>query len=492
VAVLARAAAELDELGERLDGAELLELLGDLPVPAGSPPGPGTVLFAEPLAIRARRFRVVYVCGLQEGAFPRPGAPDPFLSDERRRELASSSGLLLGLREDALARERYLFYACISRAREQVVLSYRSSDEEGNLALPSPFIADVAELLVPEWTERRRTRLLADVVWPLGEAPTAAEAERSLAAALAPRRGQAPVPRYELSAAALSRVRHSGRVSAGALETYADCPVRWLVDRELAPERFEPESDGLARGNWVHGLLEKLLARLGGPVTPASLPEALRLLDELVSELPAVVAAGRPPTVRAAMIESIVADLRRYLEHEAATGSGWEQAGLELRFGFEDEVSLPALTLAEGVTVRGVIDRVDVDGRGHAIVRDYKSGRSRPQHPSARWTEDRQLQVPLYMLAVRSLLGLEPVGGFYQPLGGENLRGRGAFLAGADVGRGVVDRDERSDSELEALLDDAAARAVTLASRLRSGDVTPCPETCTREGCAYPGICRAV
>jgi len=35
------------------------------------------------------------------------------------------------------------------------------------------------------------------------------------------------------------------------------------------------------------------------------------------------------------------------------------------------------------------------------------------------------------------------------------------------------------------------ARAVSLAAKLRTGDVTPCPETCSREGCAYPGICRS-
>ena len=57
-----------------------------------------------------------------------------------------------------------------------VVLSYRSSDEEGNLALPSPFIADVAELLEPDWPERRRRRLLADVVWPPGRGPDRARA----------------------------------------------------------------------------------------------------------------------------------------------------------------------------------------------------------------------------------------------------------------------------------------------------------------------------
>jgi ATP-dependent helicase/DNAse subunit B len=494
LAVLVRTLSELDELGERLSGPDLIELLAAVPVPAGLAARPGAVLLAEPLAIRARRFRVVFVCGLQEGSFPRPGTPDPFLSDERRHELAAASGLRLGQREDAIARERYLFYASVSRATERVVLSYRSSDEEGNLALPSPFIADVAELFDAGWADRRRTRLLADVVWPAADAPSERELMRTLAAMSAPRSGAPPGPRHELTANALTHVRHRELVSAGALESYSDCPVKWLVERELQPERFDPEQDPLARGNYMHALLEQLLRRLGGPVTPATLPDARRILDELLAEHPAPIAPGRPAAVRAAAIASIAADLRRYLEHEAASGSGWGQAGLELRFGFgEEEVnSLPALELGDEVRLRGVIDRVDTDGAGHAIVRDYKSGRVRQQHPAARWAEDRQLQVPLYMLAARRLLGLDPVAGFYQPLGGDLLRGRGAYLAGAAVGGGVVDRDQRSADDLDALLDDAAQRAVALARRLRSGELTPCPETCTRMGCAYPGICRAV
>ena len=95
----------------------------------------------------------MFVCGLQESEFPLPGAGEPFLSDERRRELALASGLRLRPREDALAGERYLFYAAVSRATERLFLSYRSSDEEGNLALPSPFVADVADLLDRGWRD---------------------------------------------------------------------------------------------------------------------------------------------------------------------------------------------------------------------------------------------------------------------------------------------------------------------------------------------------
>ena len=95
------------------------------------------------------------------------------------------------------------------------------------------------------------------------------------------------------------------------------------------------------------------------------------------------------------------------------------------------------------------------------------------------------------MIAVRELLGLEPVAGFYQPLGGGDLRARGVFLKGAAPGDRLVGNDGRDPDELDALLDHARVRALSLASRLRAGELEPCPSTCSRDGCKYPGICRA-
>jgi ATP-dependent helicase/DNAse subunit B len=497
---------QLDELGQRLSGPELIEVLEGLTVAAGTPAAAGAVLLAEPLEIRARRFRAVFVCGLQEGEFPIASRPEPFLSDERRRELAVCSGLRLRPREDALGRERYLLYACLSRATEQVVISYRSSDEEGNLALASPFVADVTELFSEQLTEHRRRRLLADVVWGADEAPTARERARALAAAGAPAAGEPPEPMRSLGAGALAHVRHSKVLSPRALEGYADCPVRWLVERELQPADFEPDSEPIVRGNLMHEALERLIDRLGGPVTEGSLQRANEILDELLSEFAdredLKLATGRPAALRAAALRAIEADLRRYLRHEAGSGYQWRAEGLELRFGFEPSEeeaargnrSLPALELGDGeqkVLVRGMIDRVDVDGAGRAIVRDYKSGTTRSDYPAARWSADRRLQVALYMLVVRELLGLEPVGGFYQPLRGDSLRARGIFREGIDVGTGVVGKDAREPEQLEAELDDAAARAVELALALRAGELQPCPQTCSRNGCSYPGICRS-
>ena len=503
LAALVHAHREVAELGLAPTGAELIELLQGLPVRTPVGEASGEVLLAEPLEIRARRFRVVFVCGLQEGAFPLPARSEPFLSDERRRELAACSGLRLAPHEDGLARERYLFYAAVSRATERIVLSYRSSDEEGNLALPSPFLADVSELLVEDWPQRRERRLLGDVVWPAARAPTPRELERSLAASGAPSAGEDPVPERWLGELALGHVRHTRILSAGALETYGDCPMRWFVERELQPEALEPQSEPIARGNLMHEVLERLLRRLGGPISDTSLEPARVILDELLRELgPAAgprLAPGRPDVVRAAALRTIEADLRRYLDHEAQSGDRWRPLAVELRFGFPEEgdaepPALPALQLGTGpepVLVRGMIDRVDVNPEGQAIVRDYKSGAARPEHQGARWSLDRRLQVALYMLVVRELLHREPVGGFYQSLRGDDLRPRGMFVTGVDVGTGVFGNDAREPGELTAELDDAAERAIALASALRRGGLTPCPQTCSRDGCAYPGICRS-
>jgi len=498
VGTLTAALAELEELNEpggRVSHHELIELLETLELSAPAPAPAGAVLLADPLSIRARRFRAVLVCGLQESEFPLAAAPEPFLSDELRHELAVCTGLRLRPREDALARERYLFYTSVSRATERVVLSYRSSDEDGNLALPSPFIADVSELLVEDWPERRRRRMLADVVWPADAAPTERELARSRAAASAPRAGDVPSPIGSLGPAALEHVRHARILSAGALETFADCPVKWLVERELQPDALEPDPDALARGSYMHAVLEQTLRRLGGPVTGESLPRALELLDAVLSETSHRIGVGRGEAVRAAWARQVAADLRRYLAQEARAGSTWPIRGLELRFGFAeegDEDSLPPLELGDEVRLRGIIDRVDTSGvDARAIVRDYKSGSARPEHQGARWATDRQLQVALYMLAVRQLLGLEPVGGFYQPLGGGDLRARGVYLEGAAPGEYLVGNDGRDQAELDETLEEARSRAVALAARLRSGELEPCPATCSRDGCSFPGICRA-
>ena len=183
-------------------------------------------------------------------------------------------------------------------------------------------------------------------------------------------------------------------------------------------------------------------------------------------------------------------DLLRHLRAEADAGGAFEPAELELDFGMPDSLQEP-LRLAEGLGIRGRIDRVDT-WNGHFLVRDYKGGTGAA--PVASWDRERRLQVALYMLAVRELMGLEPAGGVYVPLRGKDRRPRGVIRRELrdELGEGFVDTDRVSEEELEHHLDRARAQAVELAERLRGGEVRPCPATCSwnKSGCTYPSVCR--
>jgi ATP-dependent helicase/DNAse subunit B len=484
------ALGELRALAERrslpwLDAAAIHDALAELPVRLGDDPRPERVQIASPDAIRARRFEVVVVAGLQEGEFPRAAPPEPFLPDDDRIDLARATGLRLPVRDDQLDRERYLFYVCASRAERVLMLSSRFSDEEGGPQIGSFFLQDVAELFS---TPDRMQRALADVAWAVHDAPTAAEWERAIA--LAGPRFEPPAPDGLADRGVLDQLAER-ELSTSALEAYADCPVKWLVERILRPEELEPDPEYMVRGSYAHAVLEltyRRLAELGERrVTRANLRTAERLMqDALVSEQANFQLSPQETRVRAA-VRRLEFDLLRHLRREAEAGSTFEPMYMEMSFGAG---IAPPLQVGD-ITMSGKIDRVDVRD-GQAIVRDYKSGST--VWAVARWEQDRRLQVAIYMIAVRELLGLKPVGGFYVPLSGKDGRPRGVFLndVAGDVGGGLVPTDGKDDDEIEALLESARATVGDLASEMRSGEVRPCPDTCAfRGGCRYPSICRS-
>ena len=251
-------------------------------------PPRGAVLIAEPLAIRARRFRRVFVTGLCADEFPSPQAAitDPFLGDDRRRELALSSGLALPQPSDPLDRERYLLYACVSRATERVVFSYRSSDEDGNVVIASPFLDDIAALFPDEWRVRRRRRLLADVVWTEFEAPT--ERERVAGGGLRASSGPIRCCGTQSGPATLRPVRAGADPRAPPADRLRRCArgVRGMPGPVAggAPTPTRSARAGSRPAHpWLvhsHGARARLSRGSTSALTPQTLPRAERLLHE--------------------------------------------------------------------------------------------------------------------------------------------------------------------------------------------------------------------
>ena len=451
-------------------------------------PAPRGVLLADPLDIRARRFRAVFVCGLQDGAFPVRPEAEPFLSDDDRRGLAMASGLRLPLHEDVLDRERSLFYAAVSRPEDVLFLSWRSSDEEGNPLAASVFLEDVRVLFIDELWEARGTRLLADVTWAPRDAPTPHELRRAYAAA---EERPDPAPLGAPATTAMLRLL-AGRETepARGLEAFAACGVRWLIEQFLRPDRTEPDPEALQRGSLAHAVLERTLALLrertgSARIVPERLDAARAALADALAERAKGV-RGVAVARERALLRGLEADLERYLRTEAECGAGFEPHATEWSFGGAEDPHGPLALGDGGGHVTGRVDRIDVGPDGTAVVRDYKG---RTAFGSAKWLDEQQLQVALYLLAVRELLGLEPVAGLYQPLVGRRLAARGLVRDGVP-GR-YTRTDLVDDDGFEAALEEARALAARTAGELHAGRIRPCPERCSSRGCRYPAICRA-
>ncbi|HEY5287324.1 MAG TPA: PD-(D/E)XK nuclease family protein [Solirubrobacteraceae bacterium] len=525
---LARAAPEMAP-----SASELIELLERLELTAGEPLAPGRVAVLDPLSLRARRVRMVFACGLQDGVFPSTGTPHSLLQEHQRRELAQGSGLLLRGEPDVLAAERYLLYALASRPLERLTLSWHIADEQGTPVARSLFVEDICDLFCATLGEHVTRRVAGAADWPGPGRATGAMASRAMAVAMATASASAPSDAMATRAATrsiaagsvapppgpiaplrgermLGEMREHVLWSASSLESWAGCPVKWFVERLLRADDIEPDPEPLTRGGLAHAALKDTLERLrersgSARLTPASVGLAKRLLAEALLELepsyPLSVAPERLPGAR----RRLQVDLQRYLECAAEQASPLEPSYLELEFGFsqsgegsggssigdsaaEAGKALPAFELGEEVLLRGRIDRVDVGPAGEAVVYDYK-GRSAP--PAAKWLGDGAFQLALYMRAVEALLGRSAVGGFYQPLTGKDIRARGVLDGDSAVGLECVRTDRLQHEQMRELIDRCVAAAARAAGEARAGALEPRPDTCAYNGgCAYPTICR--
>ncbi|HEY2632035.1 MAG TPA: PD-(D/E)XK nuclease family protein [Solirubrobacteraceae bacterium] len=483
----ARAAPELAPTAvELIDSLERMELEG------GALPAQDRVAVFDPLSLRARRVRMVFACGMQEGVFPAAASPHPLLGEDQRRRLAEGSGLVLGGEPDTLAAERYLLYALASRPEERLTLSWHIAAEDGTPLAPSLFLEDVCDLFEPTLKERKRRRHAGAAAWPGPGVPVGRMGAREAPLSLQPSGGRPPRIAPLTSETAIGALRERPLWSASSLESFTGCPVKWFVERWLRLADIDPDPEPIARGALAHAALKQTLEALrertgSARLTPASVGRAKRLLREALVQLEPRHPLTHAPERVAGARRRLGVDLERYLDRAAECESPLEPTHFELGFGFEEE-DLPPFDLGDGVMLRGRIDRVDLNSAGEAVVYDYK-GRAAP--PSAKWASDGTFQVALYMRAVEQLLGVGAVGGFYQPLAGRDIKPRGVLDTDSAVELEVVRTDKLDHAGTRELLEACMEGARQAAREARSGALEPRPDTCAfKGGCSYPTICR--
>jgi CRISPR/Cas system-associated exonuclease Cas4 (RecB family) len=419
----------------------------------------GAVFVGSPDEIRGMSFDAVFVPALAEKLFPLRVSEDPILPDTMRASLSS-----LATNRDRTAGERLALRLAIGAASKRLVISYPRIDvEQARPRTPSFYGLEVlraAEGSLPgleELAQRAHAARGTRLAWPAPNDPMEAidDAEHDLA--LLERTLELPeervvgAARYLLTANAhLARALRARRArwskqwesadglvepaeqaktalaahalerrsySATALQNYASCPYRFLLQavHRLAP-REEPEPieelDALQRGSLVHETQFELLTTLRTqnllPVTPANLPAARQFLESALDRVAARFRDDLAPAIDRVWedaVASIRADLREWLRR-ASTESKWVPAYFELAFGLNDnsdrdkEFSTPeAIELECGIRLRGSIDLVERSANEHLRATDHKTGKVRVE-PGAVIAGGKSLQPVLYALAL--------------------------------------------------------------------------------------------
>jgi len=422
----------------------------------------GKVFVAQVALARGLSFDTVFVPGLSERLFPQKVLPDPLLRDPDRQLLEAG----LTTNEDRGAAERLALGIAAGAAAKRIHLSYPRLDiQQARPRVPSFYALEVlraAEGRLPGFDDLARRAEQAGgarIGWPAPRDATDSidEAEYDLALLHGllhePAEKAKGALRYLLDvnpalarslrtrarrwkkrwtvadglvdpspaalAALASHAPSARSFSATALQHYAACPYRFLLQaiHRLEP-REEPEAleeiDPLTRGSLIHETQFELLdgLREAGllPVTPANLETVRLRLEEALDEVAQRYRDDLAPAIERVWedgIASIRADLREWLLR-ASQDQDWEPWRFELAFGLperrhRDPASrLEPVVLEEGFSVRGSIDLVERAKDGGLRATDYKTGKVRAE-PGMVIGGGRTLQPALYALALEQL-----------------------------------------------------------------------------------------
>jgi hypothetical protein len=470
----------------------------------------GRVVVTDLLRARTRRFEAVFVLGLEEGSLPRRGRETPFLDDDRRRELDERRGARL-LRPDGVSRDRYLFYTACTRATERLYLVREAATDDGSPREASPFWDELRSLFpaddVVRWTRRRP---LSQLTWPLETAPSERERLRALASLASvdredaehvarayawDRRLQRALRAFDRRTRlthplVLERLGQRTTFNVTELERFADCSQAWFVERFIDPRTIDADVDAKLRGSVAHTALHRFFAGLPKELGTEGVPservqDAARFMRKCLDHALSGVRMEMTEMQRRELDQSLWRDLEALVREEAAAEMPLVPRRFEVLFG--SERAAPELQRGldlDGLTLSGKIDRIDVDPfSARGIVQDYKSGKH--AHSAREIETELRLQIPLYMLVLRDLVGIEPLGGVYRPLAGER-RARGLLRAAdGESLPGYVKTDYLDEDAFWEQVEGAKTKATELAQRMRAGDVLhdpkggECPTWCT-------------
>ncbi|MDQ1257712.1 MAG: UvrD-like helicase C-terminal protein, partial [Candidatus Hydrogenedentes bacterium] len=466
-------------------------------------------------AVRHMRYDYVFFGGVNEGETPAPPQSNAIYSDVDLEALREA-GIVLDDKRVHSARELLLFHHVLESPRKRLVISWHALSRRGQEKLPSPYVADLREVLggaltvhkaaldacapppeaVASWRDLRNVALQRQSPDPteplLNRARVGAAIERA-------RHGSAPFDAFDgriadetLRATVAAQFGEGHVFSVNQIETFAACPFRFFIERLLDVDETEiPEAefDARVRGQILHAVLQAFHERFRG-IPAAAIPakQACAAMAEAVEEqfgAKAHWSRTAPRGVFAVERQRLEQTLDRYLHIERDRAeTQWRPEHFEAAFGPDRGGSRDPLSTDQPFTLStdagpvpfaGRIDRIDLSEAGARIV-DYKTTLS-VQLKDIK--EGRSLQLAVYALALEGLL-----------MSGTECAEACFIQPGSKDRREALGRNEKKFAwnERRIVAMESIARAVTAIRDGRFPPVRGSDDAC--KFCMGAGICR--
>lgn len=236
--------------------------------------------------------------------------------------------------------KRRLFYVAVTRAKERLQISYSAKDAKGKERARAVFID---EILQKENLQIEQKEADADYF-----------AEAQMLLLLEQEQEKLNLPAKEI----LERLLEGFQLSVSAMNQYLRCPVAFYYENVLRVPVVQ--SEAASYGTAMHNALQRLFERMMQQETKRfpGLPEFIEIFDFEMSNLRGYF---RPKT--------FMQNLQRGREHLTTYYKHYLPT-----WGNHVLVEKSISTEADGVPIKGVIDRLNFIDAERATITDYKTG----------------------------------------------------------------------------------------------------------------------
>lgn len=375
--------------------------------------------------------RFLFLPGLLEGTFPKRVSVESIFPPEEMEALDKAGFHLEENRQERTSEENFLLYLALTRESDRLYLSYPTVTDDARKGVPASLLTRLHHLGYTKRSEKPDLLLshadlstfqnprqaLSLLPLALGEAipdssslwtglknwagQNAPDLLKESLAGLHYENKARPLTQEETDALLYKDGSHQLKVSISQLQNYRRCPYRYFLENVLSlRERDKVRLGPNEIGNYIHGglhLFTEYLKGQGKDWKDATDDEIKNKLKDLTTEM--------APRMRGMLLTNTGAGrfMKEILDNTLEeTIKVIRRMNSQSRFRTEQAEKEFSFTLANGVTVKGKIDRYDTwkddANKDFVSIWDYKTGKEEAKLDEMRLGI--KLQLPTYALAL--------------------------------------------------------------------------------------------